>query len=283
MPEWCFHKVTGEWCSIPRSLMDRINRFVDNPSKPEYHDSNRLIVSGHWLPMPLLCLALVVYEYHGRIGVKALLHHHLLDYANTLLTRGKWRSILKMLGPDQALIGVSNLVTSVLNNIVKDFTRLKDLDLIPLLKELIGYEFSWLIFTENEIYFIKKELDNLVDKDRSRIIVPEEQIRKYHELIDKAKLVKEVSNLLVKCAEELKPCIKEAVRELTLLKSGFFKDICVICKCSLVGEEVEKIGFYKAHRNCIKTLLKKPRNEIEESLKHLPPSVAKEILKRLNV
>jgi hypothetical protein len=128
MPAWIVHLYTGEsFCNIQRSVYEEVNKFID--SIPE-HDANRVIVEGHWIPEALLYLALATYERWGYIGLKAMLHHHLLDYSNTLVTTGPYGLLVRKYGPSYGIIDVIRFVHKVLDHIESDFTTL-----LRLLKE----------------------------------------------------------------------------------------------------------------------------------------------------
>jgi hypothetical protein len=88
VPEWVVHLYTGEkFCGISRRVYSKVNEFID--SNPLGHDVNRVIVNGHWIPEALLYLTYTTYDIWGCEGVKAVLHHNLLDYCKTLITLNK--------------------------------------------------------------------------------------------------------------------------------------------------------------------------------------------------
>ena len=112
------HFYTGEeFCGIPRSTYEELNAFADLKE----HDANRVIIDGHWLPEPLFYLALVVYEKWGYEGLRALIHHHLLDYSDTLASSGKYGWLVKHYGPDYAREYIKGFCGKVLDNIVQRF------------------------------------------------------------------------------------------------------------------------------------------------------------------
>jgi len=92
MPKWVVHEDLGEICNIPRSLMRSINKFLDIGLD---HDRGRLIVYGRWDPDELYSIAKQVYEKWGLEGVKAMIHHHLMDYTCSLLTKLKYGALIK--------------------------------------------------------------------------------------------------------------------------------------------------------------------------------------------
>ena len=77
---------------LPLNIVREINRFIDVVGKYEkrarelgvppkvFHDANRVITNGRWDLEALLYLVVVVYGKWGYEGIKASLHHHLLDY-----------------------------------------------------------------------------------------------------------------------------------------------------------------------------------------------------------
>ena len=93
MPSWRIHKILAKLCKIPEETIDWANEFVDK--NPVAHDVGRVIVDGQWIPEILLHLAELVYENYGRDALKAVLHHHIIDYARTLLEGGKYGYMIK--------------------------------------------------------------------------------------------------------------------------------------------------------------------------------------------
>lgn len=137
--------------------MSRINRFIDlHPGTgrydPEWHDANRIIIDGHWLPQPLLYLAIFIYEHFQRscLHLKAALHHHIVDYLYTVISSGKYDWELKDIvrvsraivgdkvyeedNPEVVCVGsyarkiANTFAVKVLRNIVENFEHLLNLD-----------------------------------------------------------------------------------------------------------------------------------------------------------
>ena len=81
MPKWNVHVELGKYCSINEYIMEEINKFLDEGFK---HDKGRLIIYGHWELSELLSVASYAYEKWGSLGVKALIHHHIMDYTCSL-------------------------------------------------------------------------------------------------------------------------------------------------------------------------------------------------------
>ena len=63
----------------------------------------------------------------GFIGLKAFLHHHLLDYAKTLACKGKYGYYVKKLkSPSIALGPILHFVLKTLDGILKDFSIVRE-------------------------------------------------------------------------------------------------------------------------------------------------------------
>jgi len=86
MPRWNVHELLGETCGIPRRVMREVNKFIDLGLN---HDKGRFIVYGHWDPRELYSIATQVHTIWGTNGVRAMIHHHLMDYTCTLITKLK--------------------------------------------------------------------------------------------------------------------------------------------------------------------------------------------------
>jgi hypothetical protein len=281
MPEWIIHLYTGEsFCNIHRSVYEEVNRFIDSIPEPEYHDANRVIIEGHWIPEALLYLALVTYERWGDIGLKAMLHHHLLDYSNTLVTSGPYGFLVRKYGPSYGIIDVIRFVHKVLDHIESDFTTLLQLlkegrDAYSIIQEV---EKTWV----GGIRHHKSFLSMLIKEKRKE-------------------LERCIEDLL-RVARELRERIDISVWEVSYLswRKEKREDICPVCK-SLVSslepsimmprEYIQKGLAYKVHEKCleylksvIEKLSKQGLSGVEVFRKliveHvLPPSVAFEMLK----
>jgi hypothetical protein len=281
MPEWIIHFYTSEsFCNIPRSVYEEVTKFINSTHKPEYHDANRVIIEGHWIPEALLHLALVTYERWGYIGLKTMLHHHLLDYTDTLVTSGPYGFLVRKYGPNYGLIGVIKFVHKVLDHIESDFTTLLRLlkegrDANSIIQEVEKTWIGGIKYRESLLSTIKEKR-----KDLERCIED-----------------------LLRATREIRECIDVSVVEVSYLswreESGH-KDVCPVCK-SLVSslelsimtprEYIQKDLAYKVHEKCLEYL----KSVIEKSSKQglsgievfkklivehaLPPSVAFETLK----
>jgi hypothetical protein len=280
MPEWIIHLYTGEsFCNIHRSVYEEVNRFIDSIPEPEYHDANRVIVEGHWIPEALLYLALVTYERWSDVGLKAMLHHHLLDYSNTLATSRPYGFLVRKYGPSYGAIDVIRFVHKVLDHIESDFTIL-----LQLLKE------------GRDVYSIIQEVEKTWVggiKYRESLLLTIKEKRK-----DLERCIED----LLRAVRELRKCIDISVWEVSYLswREEKREDICPVCK-SLVSslepsimmprEYIQKGLAYKVHEKCLEYL----KSVIEKSSKQglsgveifkklivehsLPPSVAFEMLK----
>jgi len=208
MPGWDVHCELAEMlCGIPKDIMNNMNKVIDELT---YHDINRIIVKGHWNPLALLHESLFHYENWGYIGIKAALHHHLLDYAATLLTGGKYGYLLKekvYLG--LAVSSVIKFVESVLNHIEEDFTVLTRLS-----GSLLESEFQNIV----ENFFEKCKY---WDDPKAR-----NEAKRY--MYYKTTLVRESSQALIRASKELKDCIKDCIWDLAIFK--LWKDHCIVCK-----------------------------------------------------
>jgi len=97
--------------------------FIDATCDPRFHDANRVIINDHRVSEALLYVAIVVYERWDIKGLKALLHH-LLDYANTLTSKGKYGYYVRNRMVSMALPHITRLTYSVLKHIEEDFSFL---------------------------------------------------------------------------------------------------------------------------------------------------------------
>jgi hypothetical protein len=284
MPEWIVHLYTGErFCGIQRGVYEEVNKFIDPHELFHDHDVNRVIINGHWIPEALLHLALVCYERWGYEGLKACLHHHILDYSKTLASRGPHGYIVKNYGPSY-FIGVLKFAYKVLDYIQKDFSILSIMlregrDPHDILK---GIERSWFGGIEYHNSFLD--------------ILRREGL---HEFIDN----------LLRVVKELKGCMSVSIEEVAWLtwrdqEGGMYRDVCPVCKTPVTSPEaytlipneyVRKNLAYKVHVRCFEFLKGKARDFAKEGLlgkdifrrsleeASIPPSIAYEVLKSENL
>ena len=174
-------------CGIPEEIAAMINRFIDcKPGitdkcvyDPEWHDANRVIVDGHWVPSALLYLAVFIYERFQRscLALKSALHHHLIDYIYNVISSGKYdwefKNIVYMRrsivgkervceedNPEVVCVGTfakdiaRRFGVKLLDYIVKDFEPLQNIDNHSLL-ETLRTNFPG-VFTRNELQLINR-------------------------------------------------------------------------------------------------------------------------------
>ena len=110
MPKWNVHVELGKYCSIDEYIMEEINKFLDEGFE---HDKGRLIIYGHWELSELLPVASYAYEKWGSVGVKALIHHHLMDYTCSLMTKLKYGALIKHIVNDINKMGFSIIYEDV--------------------------------------------------------------------------------------------------------------------------------------------------------------------------
>ena len=241
------------------------------------HDKNRVIVDGHWLPEALLYLAVVAYDAWGYSGLKAVLHHNLLDYAHTLATGGKYGWLAKYYGPQYAIVDVERLVRRVLDNIERDFSKpfnalRSGTDPYDVVREVAGSWFSGVEYPD--------ELANIFRRG------------------DAVKLLEE----LLRAVNELRDCIYSCVLEVVELvfhSQNRFKDVCPVCFSPIHSAEeylripveyVRKDLAYRVHRRCFEQLKNRARELLREGLsirevlrrlpeKFMPPSIVCEAVK----
>jgi len=82
--------------------MHEVNKFIDLGLR---HDGGRLIVYGHWDSDELFKIASEVYGLYGSDGVKAVLHHHLMNYVCSLLTKLKYEALVRHIVRDIKRMG----------------------------------------------------------------------------------------------------------------------------------------------------------------------------------
>jgi len=282
MPEWVVHLYTGErFCGIQMGVYEEVNRFIDSPGSS--HDVNRVIIDGHWIPEALLYLAFVCYERWGYEGLKACLHHHILDYSKTLASGGPHGHLVKKYGPSYST-GVLKFAYKVLDYIQRDFSTLSTMlkegrDPHDILREI---EMSW--------FGGIKYHDSFLDVLRREGL---------HEFIDN----------LLRVVEELKSCMSISVEEVAWLtwrdqENGMYRDVCPVCRKPIAFSEVytltpdeyvRKNLAYKVHVNCFELLKGKARDFAKQGLLggdifrrllvevSVPPSIAYEVLKSENL
>lgn len=230
MPKWVVHEVLGELCGISKQLMRELNNFIDSIGDPTFHDANRVIIRNRWDPEALLYAAYVVLEKWGFDGLRAFLHHHLLDYAEGIGLRFR---VHKTHSGNYYLTEVLNNVYAVLRNIEKDFKVFDDLlSLVP--QEALGVlEKEWGVRFQypSEVLNILTEMDKVI----------------------------ETAKALLNASKSLEECLKDCIHELIVFYLSFPKDYCVICKSivsSMEGFRETKLG-YKVHDKCFEHLKRK--------------------------
>jgi hypothetical protein len=284
MPEWVVHLYTGErFCGIQRGVYEEVNRFIDSPESS--HDVNRVIIDGHWIPEALLYLAFVCYERWGYEGLKACLHHHILDYSKTLASGGPHGHIVKSYRPGYS-ISVLKFAYKVLDYIQKDFSTLS-----TMLKE--GRD------PHDILRVIEKSWFGGIKYHDSFLDILKRRGRGLHEFIDN----------LLRVVEELKGCTSISIEEVAWLtwrdqENGLYRDVCPVCKKPVAfpeaytlipNEYVRKNLAYKVHVNCFELLKGKARDFAKQGLSgkdifrrllvetSIPPTIAYEVLKSENL
>lgn len=221
MPPWIVHEVLGELCDIPRELMREINNFIDSIKDPEAHDLNRVILHKRWHPEALFHLTVIILDRYGFKGLRATLHHHLLDYAEGI---GRRHRVHKTFMGYYLYPEIAGAVRGVMDNAVKDFEVLDKVKLVRDLEERWGVTIK---YPEDVLKIIK---------DRG--------------------YVKELKDSLIKAVDSLRTCIMECVYELIVYYLSFPKDSCVICKCLCHSNEKYRISElgYRIHEECLNRL-----------------------------
>jgi hypothetical protein len=280
MPEWVVHLYTGEnFCGIRRSVCEEVNKFIDSI----VHDVGRIIVDGRWSPEALLYLAVISYERWGYEGVKAVIHHHMLDYSNTLASSGKYGWLLKHRGPNYVIADVMKLCNKVLDGVEKDLTILLDA-----LKS--GVSLDEVVLRIEETWGAIQRPKFFADILRGHGI-------KLSELLEG----------IIRIVEELKGCMRKCVEEVAWLEfwGGFrgrgLRGSCPICMhlvqpleaCVLMPMEYAKKGLaYRVHRECFERLKARAKELLRQGLsgeelferlreRSLPPSIRYEVLKAI--
>jgi hypothetical protein len=272
MPEWIVHMYTGErFCEISKGVYEKVNSFID--IGPE-HDINRIIINGHWNPEALIYLALFSYERWGYEGLKAMIHHHLLDYAETLASKGKYGFLVRNYGPNYAEMGVIRFCYKVLDYIENDFGKV-----LNLLRNGVS------------LYNIIQE----VKRSWGTIQHPSDII----EILKREDCMEFLENV-IKVVREMKECMEDCCLEVTwLIWWSRYRDSCSVCKC-IVGssetymlipkEYVEKDLAYKVHERCFEFLKSRASAMLKQGLTKkgifrrlkldaIPPSIVYEVLK----
>ncbi|MCC6014498.1 MAG: hypothetical protein LM564_02190 [Desulfurococcaceae archaeon] len=279
MPEWVVHRYTaGEFCKLSRGVCDEVDRFVD--LNPLGHDTNRIIINGHWLPEALLHLAAYIYERWGYEGLKCMLHHNLLDYARTLASSGPYGAMIRRLAlPENAEVRITTFVRTVLDNIVNDF--------LPILKifECSGGVYDAVQRVEGGGLWRVEDLGSFVK-------------------VLKEPYITDFLKDLLKATDELRSCVRLCVLEVVMIKfynERRFKDLCPWCSTSTYGEDFILIPkeyvshpknlAFRVHRSCFEELVRKAKEILNEGLderevldkvmvKYMPPSIVWEAVKR---
>jgi hypothetical protein len=275
LPKWIIHLYGGEnFCGISRDVYRKVNIFVDDP---EHHDINRVIVNGRWNPEAFLYLAFTSYKAWGCEGLKAVVHHNIMDYVDTILSSNKYRSLVKNCEPSHIAIRLTRLCDKILNNIEEDFVKL-----LSVIKRAAGL---------NDVVREVKIVWNKIRRPQILLAFLRNERARILDFLES----------VIKVARELRDCIDECVEELVWLRYWrSWMNHCPVCMFIMRFSEphllipAEYVGedlAYKIHKECFERLrakaeklLKKEISE-KEALRELskeeniPPSVAFEILK----
>jgi len=103
---------------------------------------DRLIEGGHWDLKELLTLSLLVYRRWEHLGLKAFLHHHILDYMEKLTRTPKIIYLRKLqlhyiYARDQILHEVRKWTLAALRNLEDDLNMIRKSIKTPILAEEI--------------------------------------------------------------------------------------------------------------------------------------------------
>jgi len=229
MPRHEVHEVLGELCGISRSLMKELNVFIDSVRDHIFHDANRVIRAAHWNPEALLYIASIVYRKWGKMGLKAFLHHHLLDYTETLISKGRYGAIFKYAIEDIRRSGFVRLAKNIKTGDLRSLMGLLDprsYGLIDLREDEFTEQFSIILYGR----FVAKVLENIVT-DFSFLIKSIESHgyerilgmwRPKHPKELKRLLMEEatikISQSLIETSKELKRCIQSTIHKFIQLK-----------------------------------------------------------------
>jgi len=187
MPRWVVHENLGEFCGISRNLMHEVNRFIDLGLD---HDGGRLIVYGHWDPYELYRMASKVYEMYGSEGVKVALHHHLMDYVCSLLTKLKYGALVRHIVGEIKRVGFATVYEDV--NTGQVYTS-------PLVR---GFLRTISLKREEAIEFVYSKVKDMVDNVLNLLSK------------DFFKQRDEVEKILHNLSRDMKKCIEESAKKL---------------------------------------------------------------------
>ena len=185
--------------------MRTINEFLDLGCD---HDKGRLIIYGHWDANELYNLVVSVYRKWGVEGVKAAIHHHIMDYVCTLLTRLKY----------------GKLVNYILDEIMRRGFAVvyEDVD--------SGQVYISSNVTSRTLRMSYIGKDNVANYISNMLLQNVNQVLK---LMDKDFRSKSdsISALITQFAKNLEPCIKESANKLIKLHiDSFFRKEVSPCK-----------------------------------------------------
>jgi len=190
MPRWCVHEDLGELCGIPRATMRVVNRLID---KDLGHDVGRLIAYCHWDPRELYKYVLHVYKLLGYEGIRAFMHHHLMDYICTIMKRGKYGVLYKFVAENLKAWGSVRLYEDIDS---------KQLYISPF--AVRNARVVW--FTRND------EVNPLSERLASMVLKVIENI-----VSDFSNKRDEISRYIVKAALEMRDCIRQSAFKLQKL------------------------------------------------------------------
>ena len=190
MPRWIVHESLGEFCGISRNLMHEVSKFIDLGLD---HDKGRLIAYSHWDPNKLYEMASEVYEKYGVEGVKAMLHHHLMDYVCSLLTKLKYGALVRHIVREIKRTGFVVVYEDV--NTGQVYTNPSARGLLRTISLRRGEAVE---FVYNKVKTMVNNVLNLINKDFS-------------------KQRDDVEKLLYSLSRDMKECIEKSVRRLVYI------------------------------------------------------------------
>jgi len=259
MPGWHVREALAELCGIPRALMRELNEFIDSVEDPRFHDANRVIVEGRWDPEALVYAGSVVLKKWGYEGLRAFLHHNLLDYAEQLALSRRVREIRT---GSYEFGWIEGLVRKVLDNIVKDFEALLTLTLRVMLEK--HTERRNLAEEVEKIWGIKLRYAG----DLVRLIEEGEAVN--------------LSASMIEAAQSLYECLSNSVYDFVAFYLSFPKDYCVACKAFVSPSERHVIYAdleYVIHEECLTRLRGRVGALISKANEHAKKAIYRYIVR----
>jgi len=220
MPKWSVHEELGELCSISRDVMKEINKFLDEGLK---HDKGRLIIYGHWELNEFLPIADYVYKRWSLVGIKALIHHHLMDHTCSLMTKPKYGALIEHIINDINRMGFSIIYEDV------------DTGQIYTNPNVRG--------TLRTMYLEKDEVKVFVAE---RIVLP--FITQALNLLSKdiSNQTSQTSKRPLKCKEDVLKSLSSLIKEL---------ESCIITSATILVDKYVRALFNKDHENPCKAAI----------------------------